>query len=152
MEANPETQESVRRAVWPWDAPPPAASARHRWRLPTIRLAVLLGIALLLAGLGRPRFALFLASLGVLLFAATVASPAARRFMDRALGLLGSGTGTALTWLVLAPFFYLCFLPARLILLATGKDPMHRQFPAPAPTLWRPRPASPAENRYHRQF
>ena len=152
MEANPETRESVRRAVWPWDAPPPAASARHRWCLPTIRLAVLLGIALLLAGLGRPRFALFLSFLGVLLFAATVASPAARRSMDRALGSLGSGVGTALTGLVLVPFFFLCFLPARLFLLATGKDPLRRKFPAPGPTLWLPRTPPSAENRYHRQF
>ncbi len=152
MEANPKTQDAVRLAVWPWDAPPPAASARQRWQMPVIRLAVVLFLAVILAGLGRPRFALFLSSLGVVLFAATVASPAARRFMDRALGWLGSGVGTVLTGLVLVPFFYLCFLPARLVLLATGKDPMRRKFPAPGPTLWRPRTPPPAENRYHRQF
>lgn len=152
METNPKTQAAVRLAVWPWDAPPPAASARQRWQMPVIRLAVLLGFAVLLAGIGRPRFALFLATLGVLLCAATVASPAARRWMDRTLDWLGSGVGMVLTGLVLVPFFYLCFLPARLFLLATGKDPMHRQFPAPGQTLWRPRAPSPAEHRYHRQF
>ena len=152
MEAQNNTQEAVRRAVWPWDAPPTAASARERWQMPVIRLVVMLGIAVLLAGLGRLRFALFLSSLGVLLFAATVASPAARRSMDRALGSLGSGVGTALTGLVLVPFFFLCFLPARLFLLATGKDPLRRKFPAPGPTLWLPRTPPSAENRYHRQF
>lgn len=44
-----------------------------------------------------------------------------------------------LNWGLLTPFFYLCFFPGRLILLARGIDPMDRAYPSDKPSFWIPR-------------
>jgi len=44
-----------------------------------------------------------------------------------------------LNWLLLVPFFYLCFLPGRIILMLRRIDPMDRVFPDPRPSFWIPR-------------
>ena len=59
---------------------------------------------------------------------------------------------TVLTWLLLAPFFYLVFLPARLVLALMGKDPMKRRWEAELESYWEPRePVLDAEH-YRRQY
>jgi len=40
---------------------------------------------------------------------------------------------------LLVPFFYLCFVPGRLILKLQGIDPMDREFPSDKPSFWIPR-------------
>ncbi len=40
---------------------------------------------------------------------------------------------------LLVPFFYLCFVPGRLILKLQGIDPMDREFPSNKPSFWIPR-------------
>ena len=44
--------------------------------------------------------------------------------------------GKVLTWVLLVPFFYLCFVPGRLIMLILGKDPMKRKLDPDAETYW----------------
>ncbi|MBN1269804.1 MAG: hypothetical protein JXB04_09465 [Kiritimatiellae bacterium] len=57
---------------------------------------------------------------------------------------LGKIVATGLTWALLAPLYYTVFLAGHLVLLVTGKDPMHREFPSKEPTYWVPR--KPARN------
>lgn len=52
---------------------------------------------------------------------------------------LGKGVAIGLNWGLLTPFFYLCFVPGRLILKLRGLDPMERKFPDDAPSFWIPR-------------
>lgn len=40
---------------------------------------------------------------------------------------------------LLVPFFYLCFVPGRLILKLQGIDPMDRAYPDNRPSFWLPR-------------
>jgi hypothetical protein len=73
------------------------------------------------------------------------------RKIEQAGQWLGKAVGLALTWALLVPLFYLVFLPGRLILMATGRDPMCRRFPSAASSYWIPRrPVQPAD--YKRQF
>jgi len=44
--------------------------------------------------------------------------------------------GRVLTWVLLVPFFYLCFVPGRVIMLLLGKDPMRRKLDPDAETYW----------------
>ena len=60
---------------------------------------------------------------------------------------LGHGAATGLTWLLLVPFFYIVFVPARFFLKLRGKDPLCRAFPTQEATYWVPRP--PVENLDH---
>lgn len=52
---------------------------------------------------------------------------------------LGKGVALALNWGLLTPFFYLCFLPGRLMLKLRGVDPMDRRFPDDRASFWIPR-------------
>lgn len=64
----------------------------------------------------------------------------------------GQWVATGVTWLLLVPFYYLCFLPGRIAILLTGKDPLTRQFPSKATTFWVPRPPVKDPSRYGKQF
>lgn len=52
---------------------------------------------------------------------------------------LAKGVMAGLNWLLLTPFFYLCFIPGRLILLVRRIDPMDRRFPDARESFWIPR-------------
>lgn len=65
---------------------------------------------------------------------------------------LGKGVGVLLTWALLAPFFYLCFVPLRLLQKIGGKDPLQRRFPTDEPTYWIPRKPVPKVDQYRKQF
>ena len=65
---------------------------------------------------------------------------------------LGRWVGVILTWSLLAPFYYIVFLPLNLLQKITGKDPLHRQFPSNEPTYWTPRKHVASAAQYLKQF
>jgi len=65
---------------------------------------------------------------------------------------LARATRVALTWGALAPFYYLCFVPGRLILALRGRDPLRRAFPAPGASCWDARGPAPKPARYRKPF
>lgn len=65
---------------------------------------------------------------------------------------LGKWVGAALTWGLLAPFYYLCFFPMHLVLKLKGKDPLHRQIHTDEPTYWTPRKPVKDVAQYRKQF
>lgn len=65
---------------------------------------------------------------------------------------IGKAVATAVTWICLVPLFYLVFVPGRLILLLTRKDPLCRAFPTSQPTYWVPRAPVKDPAAYQRQF
>ena len=65
--------------------------------------------------------------------------------------LLGKCVGTGLTYLLLVPFFYICFLPGRIIQIITGNDPMTRKFPTKEPSYWIPRKPVRSIDQYRKQ-
>ena len=145
----------VHSAVWPWRNPP--AGARPAGPVAPARSAVLLQV-LVMAAVGGILYRWHPAgSLAVWILAAVVLVsgffvPNVFRALEHAGRRLGQWIGTALTWLLLAPFFYLCFVPARLLLRLRGKDPLQRRFPGREASYWTPRKpvADPAQ--YRRQF
>ena len=52
---------------------------------------------------------------------------------------LGEWVATSLTWILLVPFFYICFVPGRIIISLAGKDPLNLKFSSTAKTYWVPR-------------
>lgn len=71
--------------------------------------------------------------------------------IERVGAILGLAVGTALTWLLLVPFFYLCFTTVRLFHLMKGKDPLCRRCPTDEPTYWVPRPPVTDPAHYRKQ-
>ncbi len=128
---------SVRQTVWPWDAPAAVAWSRPLWQRVVIQLSVmgvLAGVFFLFGHVIMPRIILGLAVIFVLL----------ARFAVK--------VGAALTHLLLLPFYWICFVPARAILCARRKDPLHRAFPEPNATCWQQRPKPREAETYRRQY
>ena len=73
--------------------------------------------------------ALFLSSLAVVW-------PAAFIFLESILRALGTKVGEAVTWLCLAPVFYLFFLPFGLLFRRGRRDAMQRLLEPNATTYW----------------
>lgn len=65
---------------------------------------------------------------------------------------LGKAVGIAFSWVLLVPFFYICFTAGRLILLLSGKDPLHREFRPDLKTYWTERKPISGPEHYTRQY
>jgi hypothetical protein len=146
---------SVSNTVWPWrmrESGTMPAKKEHRQLRAALQAAVAGGAAFVLFRVfHRPLAALVIAVLAGVILVSGLCIPPLFRLFDRFGQWLGKTVGAALTWGLLVPFFYLVFFPARLLLLARGKDPMARRFPSPEPTYWIPRPAVPNLDQYRKQ-
>lgn len=77
--------------------------------------------------------------------------PPAFKAIERFFLKFGEWVGTGMTWLLLVPFFYLCFVPARMIQELTGKDPLNLKFKANVSTYWIPRKPVTDLSQYEKQ-
>ena len=78
--------------------------------------------------------------------------PALRRILQKLEKWLVLAVGVVLTVALLTPFFYLCMVPGRLVLLLTGNDPMQRKLDPRAESYWIPVTATPkGPESYRRQ-
>jgi len=60
--------------------------------------------------------------------------------------------GIVLTWILLVPFFYLCFPVGRLLITLSRKDPLHREFLPKDRSYWSEHRPLPEAQRYQRQY
>lgn len=92
--------------------------------------------ALLVFIFHRVIFADIVAGIGLLILICGLFIPKLDAAFERIVGVFAFGVGQALTWLLLVPFYYLCFLPGRIILALIKRDPMNRDFNPLMPTYW----------------
>jgi len=150
------SEQRVAQVVWPWRTPLPQASATGGWtrrRRVLLQCAITAAIATLLTWwLGRYRLGLFLYCFSAVILVCGFLAPKAFGTMERLGQKLAQAVALALTWILLAPFFYLCFAPARLILKLTGKDPMHRRLEPKRSSYWVDHKPPAAPQPYTRQY
>lgn len=149
------SEQHVAQVVWPWRTPP-QASATGVWprrRRVLLQCAVTAVIATLLTWwLGRYRLGLFLYCLSAVILVCGFLAPKVFDTLERLGQKLAHIVALALTWILLMPFFYLCFAPARLILKLTGKDPLHRRFERNRSSYWMDHKPPIAPQPYTRQY
>jgi uncharacterized membrane protein HdeD (DUF308 family) len=129
-------------AVWdprgPRDDRPTRASKARRTAILRAVLAAIAGGAFLY--FDRPLFAYVVWAIGAITFVVGMVSPlGAHAAIDRALGKLGHFVGKVLTWLLLAPFYYLAMTPLGVLTKRGKRDPLHRRLDAEATTYWKKR-------------
>ena len=154
MTAEAFAQNAVSCAVWPWMRGPAGAAAAQAAarRKALIQSAVMLAVATVLR-LRHPVPAAVLVVLAVLSATAGLLAPAAFRAADRALAAAGRAVGIGLGWLLIAPLYYLLFMPVRLWRRAAGRDPLCRRFPEPdTPSFWVAHGPPDGPERYRRQY
>ena len=140
--------------VWRWRdgaavATAPDAGLRRR---AIIQTCFPVALAAVFWWRGRPVAPFVLLAIGALLLVTGLFIPAAFRKIEHFGQALGRGVGAGLTFLLLVPFFYLVFLPGRLVLLAMRRDPMQRGFPSRETTFWTPYASARTPEDYGRQF
>jgi hypothetical protein len=143
--------------VWPWKTRAAEGSAapsgRPAWVRGGIQALITAGIGFVLyryAGHAGMAYAVWTIALVV-----AVSSICIHRVFAAIEGFgrrLGVWVGTGLTWGLLVPFFYLVFVPGRLVMALLGKDPMKREFPAKEASCWSPRRTKMDEAHYRKQF
>ena len=145
---------SVYEAIWPWrrGGGKPAAQPPSR-PAAVIQAAVMTALAGFLALKYHHRIVpCVLVIIAIILTVTAFFAPAAYAAIRRGEKKVAHGTAVALNWLLLVPFYYLCFVPGHLILLALRRDPMCRRFPSDEKTYWTPRAPVPGVEQYKRQY
>lgn len=158
MSANPST--SAAGAKWVWRAagtPPPAPTASkpadHRPKA-VIQAAVMASVgAFIFWKFPGHRLGSYLIwTLGSVVLVSGLFIPPVFKAIDRFFfAVLPKWVATGLNWLLLVPFFYLVFLPARVFLTLSGKDPMTRRVPTDLKSYWIPRKPVPDLAQYKKQ-
>lgn len=101
---------------------------------------------------GKPVGAGILLGIGAVLLISGLFFPSLFRRIEKVGQAVGRAVGVGLTWILLAPMFWLVFVPGRLILKLRGIDPLCRKFPTDLPTYWIPRKPIINADYYKRQF
>ena len=146
--------DRVAAVVWPWreGAQGTAINRGAEKRKALIQFALMLFVAWLLYKFAPHKgMAYVVATLAcIVLISGFFIRPVFMAF-ERFAHAVGKGVGVGLTWGLLVPFFYLCFIPARISHVIKGKDPMKRKFPTDLPTYWEPRPPVRNMDQYRKQ-
>jgi cytochrome c oxidase assembly factor CtaG len=130
-------------AIWSWQTTDAEARRQH---IAKLRKGALIRFVISsLAGgaffyFDRPITAYVVWCLGSLsLFFAIVSPLGIYTTLERAVSFLGWIVGRTLTWLLLAPVFYLFFAPFGLLFRRGARDPMKRGFERERGSYWKQR-------------
>lgn len=119
--------------------PPKALDASALRRSGIVRAGVAWAFAALLFFLGRSTVGSIAATLGTITFLLAIASPtrgyaALSKIVDRVAELVGR----LLAWVLLAPVFFLFFVPFRFLFRRGLNDALARGFDPARPSYWSP--------------
>jgi hypothetical protein len=131
-------------SVWPWrETPDLQANARRQTqRHGAIRALVGLVAAGALLALGQRGLAGVAAAVGLTTLLLALFSPdRAYPLLQRGLARFGLVVGQLVTFLVLAPLYWLVLTPFGLLTRHGKRDPLHRAWSADARSYWTPRVA-----------
>jgi hypothetical protein len=151
-----ETTKRVMDTVWPWKAAAAgvAAAPKKSNLVPgLVQAGVMAAIGFVLFKLfGHRTMAYVVWGLAAVVLGSALFVPPVFAAIEGFGKKLGVWVGTGLTYLLLVPFFYLVFVPGRLVMALLGKDPMKREFPAKEASCWSPRRTKMDEAHYRKQF
>ena len=147
-------QSRVSGVVWPWaQGAPPSVTPVPTWRRAALQAMVSFSAALILRyAFGRDVMAWVVAGIGGLLLLSGLLAPRFYVMLEGGLKRFGLLVGQGLTWLVLVPFYFLVFVPARFFLMLRGRDPMERRFDEQASTYWVPPVSHRDPTAFHKQY
>ena len=137
--------DNMARSIWPCcketQAVPPAGVRQETTsKRAVIQFAVALSIALVLFFLlKKPVMAGIVTGISTVVLICGLFIPTAFLAIEKFGLKLGEWVAAGMTWLLLVPFFYICFVPGRLIMILRGKDPLNLRLSAKVSTYWVPR-------------
>lgn len=154
---NPKVNNNRRiaEAIWPWRRPAPSARDTKPGRILRllIQVGLMLGTAMLIYFVfHRPWIGSILGGLSLVLLAAGLWLPAVQNAVERFTLRVAALVGQVLTATLLTLFFFICFVPARILLWACGKDPLRRKWQPQSNSYWIAKIPNDDPNRYQSQY
>jgi hypothetical protein len=149
-------QSSVSAAIWRWAEPAkkgrPVVTPLQRKRRAVVQACVagMAGSLLLFVFHHRVAGTIVLC-IGAIVLVTGLFIPPLFEALERMGQKLAAGVGIGLTYALMVPFFYLCFLPGHLLLNLLKKDPLRLRFEKAKETYWSPR-APVGVDRFRKQF
>lgn len=148
-------QNRVSNVTWPWvdDAAEAEPQRPATGRRAFIQFCVMLAIAAVIRRqFDKQVLPAIILGLATFVLVSGLFLPAVFLAVDGFMRAFGRVVGAALTWILLVPFFFICFVPARVILLLRGSDPMQRAFPTADPSYWAAHADRRHMSHYRKQF
>lgn len=145
-------QGPVSRAVWPWTEEKVVRDHKPSLVFNLVTLAIGLGIAMLFYSFNHQLMAGIVACISTFIFLCARFAPAIYLRIEKLFQVLGHYIGQTLTWLLLVPFFYICFGFGRLVQIVLGRDPMRRKYDTTLESYWQEREGGVDIEQYRRQF
>lgn len=131
---------AVVEAIWPWrEAEKDAGGTVGTTSLlhVIVEASVIACVALVLWWVfAKPVLGAVVMAIGAFVAVSGILFPAAYQGFKRLGALLARWVGAGLTWLLLVPFFYICFTGGRVVLLLLRKDPLCRKLSPDQATYW----------------
>jgi hypothetical protein len=134
-------------AVWRWQdgataqAKGPSASALRQHG--AIRGVIAFAVASAFWFTHHTNMAIVVAAIGATTLLTALLSPLGLYTrLTRALDVFAQGVGTAITWLILVPIYFLVITPIGTVMGMGSRDPLRRKWTAQTPTFWTNRPAT----------
>jgi hypothetical protein len=145
-------QNAVSRAVWQWQASAAEPEVRNRPKQALIQFVVMVIISLVLFfAFDKVIMSRVVGGIAVVTLISGLFIHPVFDAIERFGATVGKHVSTGVTWLLLVPFFYIVFVPGRLIHHITGKDPLCRRFPTANTTYWVRRPPVENVDQYRKQ-
>ncbi len=146
-------QGLVSKVVWQWvEKAAQPGPQKPSMIFSLVTLGIGLGIGALFYAYFKPVMAIIVWVISSCIFLLSRFAPGMYGAIERGFAIISRYIGIVLTWLLLTPFYYVCFGFGRLMQKITGKDPMTRRFDDEADTYWQDKVAELDEERYRRQF
>jgi hypothetical protein len=117
-----------------------------------LHISVILFLVLYLLKGMRIEVCLIIFSVGLFIFISSRISLKLTKFIYLGLTLATLPIGLAVSFIVLAAFYFLLLTPLALIFRLFGRDCLNLRFKPSAKSFWEKRAASPPLERYFRQF
>ena len=156
MTETADVKNTVSQAIWPWKEErlgPNDADDSSMGRRATVQAAIMFVIAsLLFFWLEHRIMACVVYGLSTVVLVGGWFIPPIYLAIDSFGQCLGRIMSVALTWVLLTPFFYVCFTVGRLALLLRGKDPMRRECPSSETTYWNEHHEKRSTESYRKQY
>lgn len=149
-------QNQVSKVTWRWTHSDEQATAKPESKKHDKKVFISTPIALGIAYCvhrysSHPKMAFVIAGIALFIAFSAFVLPTVYEAIDGFFQTFARWVGTGMTWILLVPFFFLFFVPGRILFKLSGKDSLRLNFLPKEDSYWIPHPGVTREDHYRKQ-